>query len=143
MINGALLLKTIQIRELDLFNGNLSACSSLLFKFQLSVYHFSCGEDSPPPGTRISFLDILSRFLLSKHVFAQLSHEEMATESHPPSSILCHFARGVCVFFTWNGGLKGSRSDSSICMLHSSLIMLHKGEGNPSVVQNFIKPPFK
>lgn len=47
----------------------------------------------------------------------------------------------VCVFFAWNGGLKGNRSDSSIWVQHSSLIMSHRGEGNPSVLQNITKPP--
>lgn len=50
-------------------------------------------------------------------------------------------AQCVCVFFVWNGGLKGNHSDSSIWVQHSSLIMPHGGRGTPLYCRNVTKPP--
>lgn len=50
-------------------------------------------------------------------------------------------AQCVCVFFGWNGGLKGNHSDSSIWVQHSSLIMPHGGRGTPLYCRNVTKPP--
>lgn len=45
---------------------------------------------------------------------------------------LCSTVTAECA---WNGGLKGSCSDSSIWVQHSCLIMSHRGGGNPSVTR--------
>lgn len=89
-----------------------------------------------------------------RYIFKQKSHLSEPSHTGPTSSILCMCVcvslcstvtlQCVCVFFAWNGGLKGNHSDSSIWVQHSSLIMSHRalrGGGNPSALQNMTKPP--